>query len=71
MCCNKIQKQRNVILHEFKSLGFRGKTPFFNVCKSIDVALNGFELMEFYQGYNVSELLVSKLYAILERLKNE
>jgi hypothetical protein len=71
MSCNKIQSERNVILHEFKSLGFWGKTAFFNVCKSIDVTLNGFELVRFYQGDAVSKAVVSRLYAILERLKNE
>lgn len=71
MCYNKIQNERNIILHEFKSLGFWGKTPFFNVCKSIDITLNGFELIDFYQGDEVSKSIVSKLYAIIETLKNE
>jgi hypothetical protein len=41
------------------------------VCKSIDITLNGFELIDFYQGDEVSKSIVSKLYAIIETLKNE
>lgn len=71
MCNSQIQKERSVILSEFENLGFLGRTPFFNVCKSLDVTLNGFELLEFYNGTNISQPLVSRLYAIIECVKNE
>ena len=68
---NQIQKERSIILSEFKKMGFWGKTAFFNVCKSLDVTLNGFELLQFYEGISVKQSLINRLYAIIECVKNE
>lgn len=67
----EIQKERNNILLGFRKLGFGGITAFYNVCKSIDVTLNGFQLLEFYRGTAVYPQLVTSLYTILEKLKYE
>lgn len=66
-----LEQKRNAIITEFFKLGFWGKTAFYNVCKSIDVALNGFELIAFYEGYKVNKPMVEKLEAIIDKLKTE
>lgn len=63
--------ERNIILQGFRKLGFRGMVPFLNVCKTIDVTLNGLELLEFYNGSKVTESIANRLCAILEMLKYE
>lgn len=55
----------------FLQLGFKGKSAFYNACKSIDVTLNGFQLVSFYDNCEASETLLSKLESILEMLKHE
>lgn len=59
------------IKRDFLRLGFRGRTAFYNACKSIDVTLNGFQLIEFYEGKKVPNKLISRLESILETLKYE
>jgi hypothetical protein len=66
-----IQLQRNIIITEFKSLGFLGMTSFYNVCKSLDATLNGFELIAFYFGHKVDQKIINRLYEIIESLKYE
>lgn len=64
-------QKRAVIIGGFTHLGFTCRTAFYNVCKSLDSTLNGFELINFYNGEVVSETLVNRLEAVLEMLKNE
>lgn len=71
MSYNEIQKERNAILLNFRKFGFMGVTPFYNVCKSVDVTLNGFRLLEFYRGTAVYPDLIDVLHGVLETLRHE
>tara|TARA_B100000809_G_C15121558_1_gene524487 strand:- start:1990 stop:2199 length:210 start_codon:yes stop_codon:yes gene_type:complete len=65
------QLERNRIICNFNALGFFGKSAFFNVCKNLDVAFSGFELVAFYDGNIVKQKTINRLNEILEVLKNE
>jgi len=67
----KLQIKRINILFTFKRLGFRGRTAFYNVCKSIDVTLSSLDIINFYDHEFVSENLVTKMEGFIEKLKNE
>jgi len=67
----KVQNQRNAILNDFNCMGFWGVAAFYNVCKSIDVTLSGFSLIEFYNGSKICEVLANKLETIIEILRYE
>lgn len=67
----KVQNQRKAIINDFNCMGFRGRTAFYNVCKSIDVRLSGFALIEFYSGVKICENLTEKLETIIEILRYE
>ncbi|TVZ55628.1 hypothetical protein OD91_0883 [Lutibacter sp. Hel_I_33_5] len=64
-------KKRYAIQRGFYKLGFRGRTAFFNVCKSIDVTLSDFELLNFYDHGKSSPGLVTRLEEILDTLQYE
>lgn len=71
MCLNEIRKERNTILHGFRKMGFMGVVPFYNVCKNVDVTLNGFQLLEFYKGTRLHQDLITPLHTILETVRYE
>ena len=63
--------KRKIILVGFRELGFNSVQAFYNVCKSVDVTLSSFELIEFYKGTRVQEYLFVKLNNVLETIKYE
>ena len=66
-----LNKKRCAIIGGFLQLGFGGIHAFYNVCKSVDVTLNGFKLIAFYKGYLRDEILTSRLEDILETVRYE
>lgn len=64
-------KKRWQILGEFAQLGFKGRTAFYNVCKSIMPTLNSFMLLEFWFKKPVSTKFCKDLESVLEILKYE
>lgn len=71
MNIKKKPSQRYLILTAFAKFGFRGQTSFCNVCTSMDISLSGFDLIEFWCFGNTDPVLMSRLEAIIENLKNE
>lgn len=66
-----LQLQRCVLLNRFYKLGFRGRTAFYNVCKSLDATLNGLEIISFYDFGNTNQSLINRLNAVIDCLENE
>lgn len=67
----KSLQKRAIVLGGFKDLGFSCRTAFYNVCKSLDCTFNDFDLINFYEGRNFDNVLLSKLESVLEMLKHE
>ncbi len=67
----KTRHKRATLIGGFFRLGFTSRTAFYNVCRSIGCALTCFEILNFYEGKNVSDSVVSKIEDVLEVLKNE
>ena len=59
------------IITDFKKLGFVGRNAFYNVCKTFDATLNGFQLLVFYDGRMLDKKLIARLEEIVECLKHE
>ena len=69
---NKAIIERNKIIGAFRKFGFMGVKSFYNVCKSVDVSLNSFDLVEFYfHGNKASIKMITKLQAVVKVLKYE
>lgn len=66
-----LDTKRNAIKGAFAKFGFRGIIAFYNVCKSIDVTLNGFELIAFWRLNKGDEKLLLSLENVLTILENE
>jgi hypothetical protein len=64
-------KKCSVIKSRFKSFGFRGRSSFYNVCKSLDATLNGFEIFEFWELNKATDNFISRVECILNRLEHE
>lgn len=67
----QLEIKRCYIILCFRRFGFRGRTAFYNVCKSIDTTLNGLDIVQFYDFDFVSENMVIKMEAVLQKLKTE
>tara|TARA_R110001632_G_scaffold137804_2_gene253434 strand:+ start:20568 stop:20783 length:216 start_codon:yes stop_codon:yes gene_type:complete len=63
--------RRSKILSNFFTYGFRGFTPFLNVCLSLDVELDSNRLSEFWRKPINDENLYNRLESIIEFLKHE
>lgn len=57
--------------NRFKSLGFMGMTAFYNVCKSLDTTLNGFDIIRFWKFNQADENFLNKVEIVLNKLKYE
>lgn len=66
-----LQQRYNTVMRGFLQLGFVGESVFYNICKSVDVTLNGFELIQFYKREKITEEMLVKVGAILEKIKYE
>ena len=59
------------VLEGFRDLGFKSLRAFYNVCKSVDVTFNGYELIEFFKLGRASFSFLVGLEAVLYRLRYE
>lgn len=59
------------LINAFAEMGFRGFRAFCNVCKSLDVELDGFDLFEFWSGKPVSSGFCGRIENVIYQLKTE